>query len=87
MKEQYSPYTETNRMLSNAIECQISEMELFPLQRWPQNLAKHRRWIFLRKQSKTKSRSLYLQKLTSWMFDKVLNMFLNWHPKLRMFHF
>ena len=28
-----------------------------------------------------------LQKAPSWMFDKFLNMLLNWLPKLRMFHF
>ena len=28
-----------------------------------------------------------LQKALSWMFDKFLNMLLNWLPKLRMFHF
>ena len=28
-----------------------------------------------------------LQKAPSWMFDKFLNILLNWLPKLRMFHF
>ena len=31
--------------------------------------------------------SLFVQKPLSWMFDKVLNMLLNWLPKLKMFHF
>ena len=34
-----------------------------------------------------KSRSLVLQKPLSWMFEKVLNMLLNWLPKLKMFLF
>ena len=37
--------------------------------------------------SKIKSRSLFLQKPLFWMLDKVLNMLLNWLPKLMMFHF
>ena len=37
--------------------------------------------------SKTKSRSLFLQKSSSWLFGKVLNILLNWHPKLTMFYF
>ena len=51
-----------------------SEMELFPqnrywFQRQTQNVAKHLRWNFLQKQSKTK---------------KVLNMLLNWFPKFKV---
>ena len=37
--------------------------------------------------SKTKIRSLFLQKSSPWLFDKVLNILLNWHPKLTMFYF
>ena len=45
------------------------------LQRRTKNRAKHLRWSFLqKKKSKTKSRSLFLEKLPSLMFDKVLNM-------------
>ena len=36
---------------------------------------------------KTKSRSLFLQKPPSWMFNKVLNMLRKWLLNLRMFHF
>ena len=41
------------------------------------------RWI----QKRRFKNSLYLQKPASYMFDKALNMPLNWLPKLRMFHF
>ena len=37
--------------------------------------------------SRNSQRSIFLEKLPSWLFDKVLNMLLNWLPKLRMFHF
>ena len=68
---------------ANSKPCQTSEMEFFPrsrywLKRRTQNLAKHLRWSFLQKYSKTKSHSLLMQTLASWMFDKVLNMLLNW---------
>ena len=36
---------------------------------------------------KIKSRLLFLQKPPFSLFDKVLNMPLNWLPKLRMFYF
>ena len=36
---------------------------------------------------KNKKPFTVLQKAPSWMFDKFLNMLLNWLPKLRMFHF
>ena len=49
-------------------------------------LAKHLRWSSLQELSKTKSFFLFLPKPLSWMFDKVLNMFLNWLPNLRKFN-
>ena len=74
--------------------CQTSEMGHFLRSRYclyrrTQNLVKHLRWSFLQKFSKTKSRSLFVQKpsLFTWMFDKVLNVLLNLLPKLKMFHF
>ena len=77
---------------ANSKPCQTSEMELFPqsrywLQRETQNVVKYLRWSFLQKQPQTKNRSPFVQKPPSWMFDKVLNMLLNWLPKLKMFHF
>ena len=43
---------------------------------------KHLRWIFLRKLWETKC-SLFLQNPPSWMFDKILNIHLNWIPKVK----
>ena len=66
----------------NSKLCQTSEMELFP-----QVVTSFRGELKSCQASKTKSHSLFLQKSPSWVVDKVLNMFLNWLPKLRMFHF
>ena len=38
---------------------------------------------FLKKQSKDKSRLLFVQKPPSWMFGKFLKKLLNWRPKLK----
>ena len=42
---------------------------------------------FCKTSRKLKAVSLFLQKPLSWMFVKVLNILLDWLPKLRMFHF
>ena len=77
---------------ANSKPCETSGMELFPRSRYwaqgqTQNLAEHLRWSFIQKQSKAKSRSLFVQKPPSWMFGKAVNMLLHWLPKLKMFHF
>ena len=43
------------------------------LQRWTQNVAKHLRWSFLEKQSKTRSRSLFLKIQRAKRTSKQLN--------------
>ena len=73
---------------TNSKPCQKSEMELFP-----QIITGFRGEIRILQNTsdaafrRSKSRLLFVQKPRSWMFDKVLNMLLNWIPKLRMFHF
>ena len=67
-------------------------MELVPrsrdcLQKQALNFAKHLRWSFFQKHLKTKSLSLFVRKAPTSMFDKVLNMRLNWLPKSKMFPF
>ena len=66
---------------ANSKPCQTSDGAFFAshywLERQTQNLPKHRRWSFLQRWSKTKSRSQFLQKPQSWMFDKILNFPLN----------
>ena len=52
-----------------------------------QNSVKHLRWSSLQKLSKTKSLLLFLQKFPSSMFDKVLNMLLNWLSRLIMLQY
>ena len=77
---------------ANSKPCQTSEMELFPqvvtgfrgelriLPNMEQTMdTKMERFAEIVK-------TLLSQKPPAWMFDKVLNMLLNYHPKFRMLH-
>ena len=75
----------------NSKLCQTSEKELFPqivtaFKGELKILSNMSDGAFCKK-SHLKSCSLFLQKPPSWLFEKVLNMLLNWLPKLRIFHF
>ena len=78
---------------ANSKPCQTSEMELFPqvvtgfrgelriLPNMEQTMdTKMERFAEIVK-------TLLSQKPPAWLFDKVLNMLLNWRPKFRMLHF
>ena len=77
----------------NSKLCQTAEMELFPRvvagffrgerRILPYTLEE----IFAKIVNNKKPFTIFLQKLASWMFDNVLNMLLNWLPKITIFHF
>ena len=76
---------------ANSKPCQTSETDLFPQVvtgfmgeiRTCQNSKME---LFTKNSQRLKAIHYFCTKALSWMFDKVLNMHLNWLPKLRIFH-
>ena len=65
--------TKKIKTLSNILDEAFS-VSRYWIQSQTENVAKYLRWRFLQKQSKSKSRSLFLQNPSCWMFEKALNM-------------
>ena len=81
----------TNTKVSSKL-CQTSEIELFPqvvtgFGGELRILSNIYDGAFCKNTQKRKALHYFCKKAPSWMFEKVMNMLLNWLSKLRMFHF
>ena len=77
---------------ANSKPCQTSETDLFPqvvtgFMGEIRNCQNSKIKLFTNNSQKLKAVHCFCKKALSWMFDKVLNMLLNWLPKLRMFQY